>query len=342
MSQNTHCSPRIYIKDKEIGFTSFNIHFPGGSQINSCSIQINHLPDWSRFFNEEVKVYLNENDGSPIFRGFVKQVVPSDTSVSITVQDPRYLLTGNDGLSINLNEEENYDGYTVSQFLIDYIEKYVNIGKTYLATDFISDTTISTNMSELRGNQPDIYGMITNTLSIKIDDTNIDNLSGYFIDVVDDGINSQLIIQKEKSLSSSPSLILSQLDGIQKITYNRRMPPSYGINYSIKGVAGIYQHGNMPYGRITETGSANFNNPADATYASMINILKQQDDKEEISVDVTRGYNINVGSIVRLNVDDFDIRGNHRITSKRITYNKNSLSCNIGLNRKLVTLKDYI
>ena len=119
------------------------------------------------------------------------------------------------------------------------------------------------------------------------------------------------------------------------------MPPSYGINYSIKGVAGIYQHGNMPYGRITETGSANFNNPADATYASMINILKQQDDKQEITADITRGFDINVGSIVRLNVEDFDVRGNHRVTNKNISFSKNNMTCTIGLNKKPTTVRKY-
>jgi ribosomal protein L23 len=341
MSQNTHCSPRIYLKDKEIGFTSFNVNFPGGSQINSCNIKLSHLPDWSRLFNEEIKIYLNENDGVPIFRGFVKQVVPTERDITITANDPRYLLTGEDGVSININNEDNYDGYTASQFLIDYIEKYINVGKTYVGTDYISDTTISTLMKDIRGRQPDIYGML-NEIFNKIDDTDVDNLSSYVIGIVDDGLKAQLIIEKEKLLSSSPSLILSHIDGIQNITYNRRMAPSYGIHYTNDGRSGVYQHGNMPYGRINETGEKSFDTPAEATYASMISILKQQNDKQEINIDITRGFNIGVGSIVRINVDDFDIRGNHRITTKTLSYSKNSIKCNIGLNRKPVTLKKYI
>ena len=199
MSQNTHCSPRIYINNKEIGFSSFNINYPGGSKINSCNIKLNHLPDWSRLFNAEIKIYLNENDGVPIFRGFVKQVVPSDKDISITANDPRYLLTGEDGISININDENNYDGFSVSQFLVEYIEKYINVEKTYIGTDYISDTTISSNMNEVRGQQQDIYGMVTGLISKNIDDTDIDNLSNYVIGITDDGNKAQLIIEKEKS-----------------------------------------------------------------------------------------------------------------------------------------------
>ena len=198
----------------------------------------------------------------------------------MTAHDPRFLLTGNDGIPINITEKDNYDGYSISQFLYHYINTYINTDKIYLGTDYISDTEISANMNQVRGMQSDIYGMVTGTLTTEIDDTDIDNLATYSINMKDDGIKAQITVEREKNIDTTPALTLSQRDGIKSINYTRRMPPSYGINFTIDGWFGAYQHGNMPYGRINETGGTNFNTPAEATYASMISILKQQDEKQ--------------------------------------------------------------
>jgi hypothetical protein len=197
-------------------------------------------------------------------------------------------------------------------------------------------------MNTVRGMQSDIYGMATGQLTTKIDDTDVDNLVTYSVNMKDDGIKAQITIEKEKPLDSTPALTLSQRDGINNITYTRRMAPSYGISFTTDGRFGAYQHGNMPYGRINETGGSEFESPADATYASMISILKQQDNKQEISIGVTRGFHVDIGSIVRLNVEDFDIRGNHRVVSKNINFSKGNMSCILGLNREAYTLKNYL
>ena len=51
-------------------------------------------------------------------------------------------------------------------------------------------------------------------------------------------------------------------------------------------------------------------------------------------MEVTRGFHIDVGSIIRLNVEDLDIRGNHRVVRKSINFSKGSMNCTLGLNRK--------
>ena len=79
----------------------------------------------------------------------------------------------------------------------------MNTNKTYLATDFISDTTISTNMSGIRGFQEDIYAMLSGTFSQRIDDTDVDYLVGYNIGVIDDdtveisNLNRQILFNHE-------------------------------------------------------------------------------------------------------------------------------------------------
>ena len=93
---------------------------------------------------------------------------------------------------------------------------------------------------------------------------------------------------------------------------------------------------------MNETGSSEYDNVADATYGSMINVLKQEKDTQEINIDITRGFDISVGSIVRLNIDDLDIRGNHRVSTKNIMFSKGDMTCTLGLNRKPITMKSYI
>ena len=90
--------------------------------------------------------------------------------------------------------------------------------------------------------------------------------------------------------------------------------------------------------------------PDNTTLIDVINKLQKQslgcvlleNDNQEINLAITRGFHVGVGSIVRLNVDDFDIRGNHRVASKRISFNKGDMVCSLGLNRKPVALKTYI
>ena len=48
-----------------------------------------------------------------------------------------------------------------------------------------------------------------------------------------------------------------------------------------------------------------------------------------------------MGNIVRLNVEDFDVRGNHRVTNKNISFSKNNMTCTIGLNKKPTTVRKY-
>ena len=61
----------------------------------------------------------------------------------------------------------------------------------------------------------------------------------------------------------------------------------------------------------------------------------------EITVQVTKGYDLEIGQIVALDIDEEDISGNHRVQSKVITFGKTS-SCTLGLNKKPILLKKYL
>ena len=69
--------------------------------------------------------------------------------------------------------------------------------------------------------------------------------------------------------------------------------------------------------------------------------MVSQQEKEEISINISKGFDIDLGSIVYIDVDDEDILGKHRVQGKTISFG-NTISCLLKLNKKAVKLSDYI
>ena len=62
---------------------------------------------------------------------------------------------------------------------------------------------------------------------------------------------------------------------------------------------------------------------------------------KKINLFSNKGYDIDIGEIVALDVDEEDISGNHRVQAKTITFGNNT-SCTLKLNKKPPVLKDYL
>ena len=71
---------------------------------------------------------------------FVREVNASKKSVSISAYDPRTYLTSKESPSLNITEENNFDGYTLAQFLHEYISTNVNRNNTLIGLDFLNET----------------------------------------------------------------------------------------------------------------------------------------------------------------------------------------------------------
>ena len=131
MTENTYYKPRLIIGNKECIFgMSGSLNFPGNNQANTLQCTINE-PDFqnSKLFNEEVKLYLNYGgeDGAPIFRGFIKNLTPNDSKTDITAIDGRGFISSQSSKMVELTDKENYDGFTVAQYLSAIIQDKVNI-----------------------------------------------------------------------------------------------------------------------------------------------------------------------------------------------------------------------
>ena len=111
MTENTYYKPRLVIGNQEISSgMSGSVNFPGSNQANSLKCTITD-PEFqnTRLFNKEVKFYLNygSDDGVPLFRGFIKTVIPQDTNTSISAIDGRTFINSQSSKMVELTDDEN-------------------------------------------------------------------------------------------------------------------------------------------------------------------------------------------------------------------------------------------
>ena len=125
MNQSMRCNPKLLIDGKLIQSLKNANFTDGGSNTLQTLTATFTDPDLEniQLFNKLVEFYLNagSEDGVPLFRGYIKQVNASNSGISISAQDPRIFLSGKDSFPVSLTEKNNYDGFTLSQFLYDFI-----------------------------------------------------------------------------------------------------------------------------------------------------------------------------------------------------------------------------
>ena len=342
MTENTYYKPRLVIGDKDITKgMSGSITFTGNSQANSCTCKITD-PDFQnhRLYNKELKVYLNygADDGVPIFRGFIKEVTPNDTETNIKAIDPRMLLIGQTSRLVHLTDDDNYDGYSLASFLHKLIEDDVNTDETLIGLDCLRDTNPIVSMKGERTKEPSSpYEIVTKKLKDAIDDSDIEKPLTYFIDMIDDGLKSNITFKKEKQITETPSLYLSFSNGLVSYKFNRRVPATRAV-----GGGADFTFSSEPKGSISRSISGKFKDKNDARTQGIKEILLYNRETDEITVQANKGHYIGLGSIVRLDIDEEDIKGNHRLTSKKISFNTGEVKLSLSLNKKPLVLSSYI
>jgi len=342
---NTFHQPRLIIDNKEIfDDISGNLTFRGSNNLNSLNVTIsNPYIQTSSLLLKKVKLYLNHgnDDNIPIFTGYINSVNVNKNNISLTCQDPRLFLTGKNGEKIVLDDENNYDGYSLGSFLYSYIEKNINTSTNkVIGTDMLNDTYPIVTCTGLR-ERGTIYDMAKDIIVKAIDtDTDFQNPLAYQFDIIEDYDVAQLVIKKDKPFTDKPSVTFSFNDGLKNYTYNKRLPPNTA-NYE----GGTFAYTSRPIGRSNiELSFQEDGNPisrAEQRNIAMKQILLENQQENELKITVNKAFHIALGSIIRLNVDDSDIYGNHRVTGKSISFGK-SCTCNITLNKKPIKVSDYI
>ena len=329
---NISHQPKLYIDNKLVEYDiSGSINFPSKNQLSTLNVKMTN-PDlqFKALLNKDIALYLNSDDSIPVFRGIVTSITPSDKETRITANDTRRLLSGNEGLKIEMSDNKNYDNYTLAQFIQKVIsDKNIDIG-----VDFLKDTNPPINLKGVR-DLTDIYSVVTNKIKNAIDFSDVSEPLRHYIDMYDDGNKSQIVIKKDLSIKSKPSYNFSFNDGIVSYTYKRRNEPNTEV---YKG--GSFTFSNTPTGKvstnITDTGDIAKNRDM-----AIKQILLDRQQKDEITLKVSKCYDVSLGTIIHLDVDEEDILGNHRIVGKNISFGK-SISCTLKLNKEQPKLSEYL
>ena len=331
--------------------TKFNINFAGANQLNTCDITIGS-PDYDEntLFGKVVELYLNNGatDNIPIYRGIVKQVLTRETSISLKTVDVRGFLIGKEALSINLTENNNYDGFSIGQFLKKYITDKINTDKTLIGTDFLNDTTKLVSLTGKRGKYKPL-DLVIEVLQEELDDTDIDNPLSYIFDIEEGHSYSNLIIKKQRLLKDQVAMNLSSNDGIISYSYKRRPVPSQVSVIDTSQTGGnvdnlyITKVGNSPQGPFAANLSKSFKDPAHAKKHAILHIKRMEQEVDEISVTSSKGYYLGLESLVYISVGKDAIDGVHRLVSKTITFNDvKGFTCKMNFNKRPIKVSDYL
>jgi hypothetical protein len=353
MNLNTYSNPVIIIGDKELEYyTQFTLNNPGNNQINSLTVTgINKSLIDYKLLNQEIVLYLNEGgtDSIPAFRGLIKKINPSEQTLSITALDPRILMSGKDAFPVIVDDIENYDGYTLVQFIHEYINANINTNSVKIGLDMLNETSPKLLMREFRTGLAVPYQIMQDCLSQIIDDADLENPIDYEFVMIDDGNKANISLLKRENLkNATPSISYDLLDGIQKISYQKITPPTFALVRGELDVKSRFQLGNMGSGQAGITVTGPYTDRDSAKRAGIIEVFKKQQQLNNINIQVTKGYNVGVGSIINLYINDninetYDISDNHRVTAKTISYTQaKGCTMNLRLNNQNLKVSDFI
>lgn len=336
--------PKLVVDGIEVTeFKSFNLTFPGSNQLNKLTVSLTN-PDYDNasLFGKDVELYLNAGsmDTVPIFRGVIKTLSPTDTSVSLSCLDVRTFMTGKDARKINVTDSINYDGFSVAQFLRKVITENVNTSKVRIGLDMLRDTDSLISLTGYRGHEAPL-GIAVKKLEEIMDTKDMNDPLSYIIDIEEGANNSNIVIKKQKYLSASSSVNLSLNDGIISYSYKRRPIPSQ-VDIKSKDFIGTISLGSTPHGPYATSISKDFDNPEEARKHAILHLRKQQQEIDEISIKASKGFYASLESIIGINVNKPEIDGNHRLVGKTISYSGNKLDLSFNLNKRPIKVSDYL
>ena len=342
MSQNTYSKPKLIIAGKRIPeFENISFSERSGGEINQLSVSIKD-PDYqdAHLFNAKVEFFLNEGlaEATPTFVGYVREMRPSDTQISITAYDPRVFLAGKEAMPVVITDQNNYDGYSAVQFLSDIIKNKLNVTDTIIDISALSDTNPPVPMKGYRTEGSAPYDVFLDLIENVVDDTTPKDPLEIFVAMEGD----KIIVGNKRSLDSDRTLSLSFMDGIKSMSYNFQIPRTRAIVTGPGGSWGEFTYGNSPMGIVGTTFRSDKENNAELSDVARIEVMKNYVESKEISLSVTRGFDVGLENIVYVNVPDKTLRGNHRVTSKDINVSRSGVNCTLGLDKRIPRVGDYL
>ena len=190
------------------------------------------------------------------------------------------------------------------------------------------------------------YDIVSSNVEQKVDTDDPLKVFGYSLGILHGEESSSIIFIKQKDKDEvDPVCTFTYSDGIVKLKYKERAPPSFGVASGTVGdeeFVTTFEYGNAPKGKVGLRLQESFEDKSTAMDNILARIITEQENTKEISLEVSKGYYYNTESLINIDVPDTNIYGTYRITSKSINYSETSLTCILNLNKKRVKISEYI
>ena len=343
-------SPRILIEGREIEYLSASYKVGGSltAAVLTFSMPLQYAGR-KKLWNKEVTVYMDPSDSTPIFRGWIKRTNPNFNDIEIHAEDALgYLLKGGETsvARVVLTNQDNLDGLSASAAIVKMLAMAKLDGK--LKTDFIGNTTpvVGSTDAPIRGNVK-ILDVIKQFLSKAVDTSGTlprPNLGR----IIDDGTNSQFIIELESDITSDTAEIKHVYTEENNITdlsiINKRIPTVITVT-GRNNVQGVFTHTSALEAldrNYFNVSNEQLTSPAACKdFASKLfeaNLLLQY----EYGLKTFDGIYLNENDIVMIQTDDPEFSGKYRIIGKNISFSPSSFSLTLSINKRPPVLSEYL
>lgn len=343
-------SPKILIEGKEIQYLKGDYKLGGNltAAVLTFSMPIQYAGRM-KLWNKEVTMFLNEFDTTPLFRGWIKRTNPTFNEIDIHAEDAfGYLLRGGEKslAKVVLTDTDNVDGLSASAAITKLLIKAKLYSK--LKTDFIGNTSpvVGSTDAPIRG-IVNVMDVIKNFLG-KALDTSGTLPRPNIAKIIDDGSNSQLVIELESDITSDTALVnhvYTEKDNITNISIINRKVPTIITVTGKKGVRGTFTHDSAidaldrNYFEVTND---TLSSPAEckefAAKIFQVNLALQY----EYGLKSFEGMYLNENDIVSIITDDPEFSGKYRIIGKDISFSPASFSLTLSINKRPPVLAEYI
>ena len=341
-------TPKIFIDGREVDFIQAGLSQKGSLKAGQLDFT---LPTSSgvgmNFWNREVTFYMNTTDAVPLFRGWIKRVKENYNDIQIHAEDAiGYLIKGGEAetAKVALDDRNNLDGLTAGAAIIKAIE----IGKldTKIKTDYIGDTdpVISTSSTPLRGTLT-VMSIIKTLLSKAVNTDTTDLPRPNIAKLIDDGTNSQLVIELESDVDNSViSHTYNEYDNITNLNIiNRKVPTVIIVNGN--GVKGTFTHESAIDAldrSYIEVSNNNLLSPSECKDFAQKIFKANLKVQYEYTFDTFEGIYLPENSVIRVITGEDEYDGNYRVLGKNISFSPSSYKLSVLINRKPPTLAEYI
>ena len=348
--QNIYCNPRLYIEDVGIvENVSGDINFAWNNQIYQFSFKIKGLNlSESALMKKEVKFFLNygSEDNVPFFIGYIQQVNATDVDASIVAYDSRCFLGGQYASKISLTDNDNYDGYSVAQFMHKYVTDYINKEREYIDLSLLNDTNPPVSMKGQRGMGIHPYTIVTQAMRKALDDADYMNTFDYEVGVLFSNRGSSIFFIREKPQDKA-SMTFSYGDGISSYTFkkipipNRTMIGNITVDYGGNNSPRLSKDvTHMMQKDLDDESPQALIGPALIKNSALKQLTRARKEIYNINIQATKGHYLQLGQVVRVNVDE-EIAGLHRLVSKRVSFGPSGVKLQLGFNTRPLDIDYY-